>query len=550
MTEQHEHTTPEATLQWLPLNQLEPHPDNPRLTLRDEVVNGIAAQLTARGGFSREYALLVRPLETGYQIIAGHHRAEAARRAGLTELPCWVRAMSDAEAYMELGLGNTQGELTPLEVGLHAYGAVQLGKGGRGIAGGISAYARHIGKTKQYVSQLVTAAQVYQTVKGSSQLDGFVRKTQHLAEIAHAPQEHWSALVERLIAEDWTVETTHAAVEELLAVALTDDELLALQRAVRKRGGTYHGARRINGVITRHNVTLPGQSERQYTTPQLREVLTAFAEREETLPADLATAWALEEAGALLVARHHATGVSTAPGTLAQIAPEARGYQPDLDRLHAAGWSFRRDEDGEWEALHAEYGAARAARVPLLVRQADRVTDTRRETQARTLLARQQWDAAEQVILTIQHPALQDDLMATFSRAYRAWQQERANPAIRNPTPESASCHQEAPPAAAPVAPAPVGSQTAPVSRAVGEPAAAPAPPTAPDREQVTLVLVARLLQRAADLAAAQVRPGVRVPILTTHLTIQAQQVLTCPTVQAAAALLLNPPASDQEHAP
>ena len=39
------------------------------------------------------------------------------------------------EAYIELGMGNTQGELTPLGVGLHAYGAVELGKGGSGQVG-------------------------------------------------------------------------------------------------------------------------------------------------------------------------------------------------------------------------------------------------------------------------------------------------------------------------------------------------------------------------------------------------------------------------------
>lgn len=130
---------------------------------------------------------------------------------------------------------------------------------------------------------------------------------------------------------------------------------------------------------------------------QLREVLTAFAEQEETLPADLAAAWTLHEQEALLVATHTATGVSTEPGTLVQISTEAREYQPELDRLHQAGWTFRRDPDGEWEALHADYGVARALRVPMLARQADRVADTRRETQARTLMAQQQWDEAERV---------------------------------------------------------------------------------------------------------------------------------------------------------
>ena len=42
---------------------------------------------------------------------------------GLTEVPCWVREMSDEDAYMALVLNNAPGELTPLEVGLHAIGS-------------------------------------------------------------------------------------------------------------------------------------------------------------------------------------------------------------------------------------------------------------------------------------------------------------------------------------------------------------------------------------------------------------------------------------------
>lgn len=525
-----------ATLQWLPLEQLQPHPDNPRLNLREEVVAGIAEQIATRGGFSQEYALLVRPVAGGYEIVAGHHRAEAARQAGLTEVPCWVRTMSNEEAYMELGLGNTQGELTPLEVGLHAYGAVELGKGGKGAAGGLSAYARGIGRTKGYLSQLVAAAQVYTNVRSKPFTQGnrIESKTKHFYEISRAPQEHWPLLVQRLLAEDWTVETTHAAVEEFLAVALTDAELLELQRAVRKRGGTYHGAQRVNGVITRHNVTLPGQSARQYLTAHLREVLTAFDEREERLPDDLAATWELHEQEALLVARHTATGVTTEPGTVPQVSAEARQYQPDLARLHEAGWSFRRDPDGEWEALHADYGAARALRVPMLVRQADRVTDIHREKQALTLLAEQQWDAAERMILTIQHHALKDHLMATFSRAFRAWKQEQA-------------AHT----AAQPKEPAALGPQTEPEARAVGAPAA-PAPAPAPTAEQTAtrqLALRAQVLQRAADLAAALVTPDVTVSVAQMHIDAQARQVLTCPTVQAAAAWLLNMHSPDQEQA-
>jgi hypothetical protein len=35
-------------------------------------------------------------------------------------------------------------------------------------------------------------------------------KTRHLAELARLPQEHWDALVERMLEEEWSVDQTRA----------------------------------------------------------------------------------------------------------------------------------------------------------------------------------------------------------------------------------------------------------------------------------------------------------------------------------------------------
>ncbi len=82
----------------LRLDQLQPHPDNPRLELRADVIDQVAAQISAAGAFRQEHAILVRPWNGGYQIVAGHHRHAAAQKAGLDEIPCWVREMDDDEA--------------------------------------------------------------------------------------------------------------------------------------------------------------------------------------------------------------------------------------------------------------------------------------------------------------------------------------------------------------------------------------------------------------------------------------------------------------------
>lgn len=109
--------------QLLKLADLHPHPQNPRLSTNQDVVDQIAAQLRATGKFDEAHALIVRPNASGYEILAGHHRALAAGEAGMESVPVWVRPMSDEDAYMALALDNAQSPLHPLEEGMHALGA-------------------------------------------------------------------------------------------------------------------------------------------------------------------------------------------------------------------------------------------------------------------------------------------------------------------------------------------------------------------------------------------------------------------------------------------
>jgi ParB-like chromosome segregation protein Spo0J len=67
----------------------------------------IRAQLS--DGFESAHALIVRPLGDGWQIVSGHQRVEAPRRAVL-EVPCWVRGFDDEAAYILLVTSNFQGE--------------------------------------------------------------------------------------------------------------------------------------------------------------------------------------------------------------------------------------------------------------------------------------------------------------------------------------------------------------------------------------------------------------------------------------------------------
>lgn len=99
-------------IQMIPTYDLFPHPQNPRKELGDleELVDSIKANGVLQN-------LTVVPRDGGgYTVIIGHRRLEAARRAGLTELPCAVTYMTEEEQIRTMMIENMQrSDLTAIE---------------------------------------------------------------------------------------------------------------------------------------------------------------------------------------------------------------------------------------------------------------------------------------------------------------------------------------------------------------------------------------------------------------------------------------------------
>lgn len=216
-----------ADLQNIPLDQLHPHPDNPRIGLREDVVERLAAEITANG-FGPEHAILARPIGGGFQVVSGHHRLEAAKRTGLSEVPAWVRVMDDDEAFMQLVLSNTQGELSPLEEGKHVFDSVKYGVAGRGKTGGIREYARRLRANDETTDdtglrQRRDAYEVYRYCGHVSAISETREKYRHLYQVKKAPREVWTALVEALVKREWSVSDAQHHVQQIKAFDIPDE---------------------------------------------------------------------------------------------------------------------------------------------------------------------------------------------------------------------------------------------------------------------------------------------------------------------------------------
>lgn len=97
----------------LPIEEVHPNKGQPRKTFKTEELAELTDSVRQHGVLQ---PLLVRKKGTGYEIVAGERRYQAAKAAGLTEVPVIVRDISDEDVFELALIENLQrSDLTPLE---------------------------------------------------------------------------------------------------------------------------------------------------------------------------------------------------------------------------------------------------------------------------------------------------------------------------------------------------------------------------------------------------------------------------------------------------
>lgn len=141
----------------LPLDAISPSPLQPRKVLDPERLAELASSIAQVGVLE---PILVRPLppepkaqslepRAQYQIVIGERRWRAAREAGLSDIPCILRDLSDHDAFLIALSENIQrDDLTPLE---EAEGYEYLIQSGS--ITNQSELARRLGVTRARISQ-------------------------------------------------------------------------------------------------------------------------------------------------------------------------------------------------------------------------------------------------------------------------------------------------------------------------------------------------------------------------------------------------------------
>lgn len=101
---------PDSTL---PIDQIKPNKGQPRKNFKAEDLAELTDSIKQNGILQ---PLLVRKKGALYEIVAGERRYQAARAAGLTEVPVVIRDISDDDVFKLALIENLQrSDLTPLE---------------------------------------------------------------------------------------------------------------------------------------------------------------------------------------------------------------------------------------------------------------------------------------------------------------------------------------------------------------------------------------------------------------------------------------------------
>jgi len=106
---------PLGTAMMISVPQIDPNPFQPRHDIDDGELNDLATSILENGILQ---PLLVCPHKDRFQLVAGYRRLSAAKLAGLDEVPCTVRVMTEHEMLRFALVENLQrNDLNPLEEG-------------------------------------------------------------------------------------------------------------------------------------------------------------------------------------------------------------------------------------------------------------------------------------------------------------------------------------------------------------------------------------------------------------------------------------------------
>jgi ParB family chromosome partitioning protein len=188
---------PQVEFKQIEIGDLKEAPYNPRRTFDDDTLKELAASIKAKGILT---PLLVRSVNSHFEIVGGARRYRAAKQAGLKFVPCTVRKFSDDEALEAAVIDNLQrADVAPLE---EARGYQELLKRGHKVED----LAKKVGKSERYIYARLELQKLAPAVQRA--LDDGKITPSHAQEIARLDnEEDQKEVLEKAVVEVYENDT-------------------------------------------------------------------------------------------------------------------------------------------------------------------------------------------------------------------------------------------------------------------------------------------------------------------------------------------------------
>lgn len=203
---------PDSTL---PISEVKPNKGQPRKTFRPEELAELTDSIKQNGILQ---PLLVRKKGSGYEIVAGERRYQAAKAAGLSEVPVVIREISDDEVFKLALIENLQrSDLSPLE---EAHGYRQLIKE-KGLTQ--EELAKILSKSRSAITNTLRLLDLPEEVQGLVE-EGKLTAGHARAILAVPSEEGRIQLAQKVVEERLSVRQTES-LASLFSVSKTDESV-------------------------------------------------------------------------------------------------------------------------------------------------------------------------------------------------------------------------------------------------------------------------------------------------------------------------------------
>lgn len=190
---------------YIHIHDIMPNVNQPRKTFDEEKIGELAESIKQHGIIQ---PIVLRKKEKGYEIVAGERRWRAAMKAGLSEVPCLIKTLSDEQNMLIAIIENMQREdLNPVEEaeGLHqmidTFGLTQ------------EQVSKSVGKSRPYIANALRLLKLPEYIR-TMMADGQLSAAHGRTLIPLEDEERRQALCQRIIEEGLSVRETERLVAD------------------------------------------------------------------------------------------------------------------------------------------------------------------------------------------------------------------------------------------------------------------------------------------------------------------------------------------------